>query len=112
MKGPKAVDNEQWELLGGQPLFGGTHRLQSHAENGAIFHAPLYSPTYYSALYYVAHTTLHHYMQASTGRFNICFYCPPICSEETLGDENNGRQQAEFAILEISNQNSTQSPLL
>ena len=45
MNDPKAVDNEQWELLGGQPLFGGTHRLQSHAENGAIFHAPLYSPT-------------------------------------------------------------------
>ena len=37
--GEAAEDNnrEQWELLGGQPLFGGTHRLQSHAENGAIF---------------------------------------------------------------------------
>ena len=110
MNGPKAVDNEQWELLGGQPLFGGTHRLQSHAENGAIFHAPLYSPT----------TTVHcttmwhilYYIHCKPGRFNICFYCPPICSEETLGDENNGRQEAEFAILEISNQNSTQSPLL
>lgn len=43
--------DEQWEL-GGQPLFGGTHRLQSHAENRAIFHAPLH---------------------CITAMFNICF---------------------------------------
>ena len=51
--GEAGEDNngEQWELLGGQPLFGGTHRLQSHAENRAIFHAPLYSPT-------IVHTTI------------------------------------------------------
>ena len=70
--GEAAEDNnrEQWELLGGQPLFGGTHRLQSHAENGAIFHAPLYSPTT------TVHCTMWHilyYMLASQAGSTYAF---------------------------------------
>ena len=72
MNGPKAVDNEQWELLGGQPLFGGTHRLQSHAENGAIFHAPLYSPT--TTVYILILHTLQASQAGSTYAFTVLLY--------------------------------------
>ena len=101
--GEAAEDNngEQWELLGGQPLFGGTHRLQSHAENRAIFHAPLQSIVLLVRTRRAATAQVQHMLLLSS----------PICSKTVYELATRimelHQQQAEFAILEISNQNST-----